>query len=268
MHTGACARVTLNPAAPGEGISFVRSDLPGWRTIPARTAYVTRTARCTVLAHRDAEVSTVEHLLAALWAMGIDNATIEVDGPEIPILDGSALPFVRAIEQVGTIAQDRPSPRLAVSLPRWVQHRRAWLIALPAAEFWVSAVYEHPHPAVGRQEATFPVTPEVFAREIAPARTFGYLAEEAELRERGLARGASLENALVIGESGYLAPLRFPNELARHKLLDLLGDLALLGARPSMHVMAVRAGHGTHHRLAEELAAGRLGFITEVVSGA
>lgn len=268
LHTGVQSRVTLIPAGPGEGVVFVRADLAGRPRIPAHPSCVTGSVRHTVLTRGRAEVQTVEHLLAAVWAMGIDNVTIEVDGPEVPIGDGSSLPFVQALQSVGSVEQ--PAERVfgVFSLPRWVSLGDAWVAAVPATEFWVSAVYEHPHPVVGRQEAAFCVGSAVFAREIAPARTFGFLEERELLRAKGLGKGASIENAVVIGEKGYLTPLRFPDELVRHKLLDLIGDLALMGVRLRLRVVACRAGHAAHHRLAAELVAARVGLWTEVLQRA
>jgi UDP-3-O-[3-hydroxymyristoyl] N-acetylglucosamine deacetylase len=221
-------------------------------TLPAHAEYVTDTRRATVLGSGTASVSTVEHLLSALTGMGVDNALIEVSGPEIPVLDGSALPFAQAIASTGTVALGEPRRRYVPAAPSYFRDADKMLVVLPAAEFRtkVAVAYDAP---IGAQFFDDVITPEVYLREIAPARTFGFAYEVEALRKAGLARGGSLENAVVFAENGPMQPLRFPDEPVRHKVLDLIGDFALLGAWPQCEIVAIKGGHMLHHRAVLEL---------------
>jgi UDP-3-O-[3-hydroxymyristoyl] N-acetylglucosamine deacetylase len=254
LHTGRTVRMTLKPANAGRGIVFNRTDRAG-APIPARLDTVTDTASCVTLGG-DGGVRTVEHLLSAARALGVDNLLVELDGPEVPGMDGSALPFVRALRDAGLRAQRTARPVLRVETPLSVgDGTGGWAVALPAAHLSLTCVVTLQIPAAGDQAATFdPVTAE-YEETIAPARTWGYERDAESLRARGLALGASLHNTLAIGGSGFLNPPRFANEPARHKVLDLLGDLALLGAELAAAVIAVRAGHALHVALARALQA-------------
>jgi UDP-3-O-[3-hydroxymyristoyl] N-acetylglucosamine deacetylase len=246
--------MTLRPAEAGRGIRFRRTDRPG-DPIPACVEHVTGTASCVALGG-DGGVRTVEHLLSAARAVGVDNLLVELDGPEVPGMDGSALPFVRALRGAGLRSQDAPRARLAVQTPVWVcDGKTAWAVALPAGHLSLTCVVTLEAPAAGDQAATFDASTGDYEETIAPARTWGYERDAAALRAQGLALGASLENTLAIGGSGFLNAPRFPNEPARHKLLDLLGDLALIGADLAAAVIAVRAGHTLHVALARALRA-------------
>lgn len=246
--------MTLRPADAGRGILFRRLDCAG-EAIPARVERVTGTTSCVALGG-EGGVRTVEHLLSAARALGVDNLLVELDGPEVPGMDGSALPFVRALRDAGLRAQEAARPVLRVRTPVWVgDGEAAWAIALPAARLSLTCVVTLEPPAAGDQAATFDVRTGDYEESIAPARTWGYERNAASLRARGLALGASLENTLAIGGSGFLNPPRFANEPARHKVLDLLGDLALLGADLAAAVIAVRAGHTLHVALARALRA-------------
>jgi UDP-3-O-[3-hydroxymyristoyl] N-acetylglucosamine deacetylase len=249
LHTGLPARVAVRPAKAASGLSF---RLDGAVTIPAHAEYVTDTRRATVLGSGERSVSTVEHLLSALAGMGVDNALIDVEGPEIPVLDGSALPFAQAIAAVGTSALAEPRRRYVPAAPAYFRDGDKLLIVLPASELRVKVAVAFDAP-VGAQFFDGEVTPEVYLREIAPCRTFGFASEIEALRQAGLARGGSLENAVVFAADGPLQPLRFPDEPVRHKVLDLIGDFALLGAWPQAEIVAFKGGHTLHHRAVLEL---------------
>jgi UDP-3-O-[3-hydroxymyristoyl] N-acetylglucosamine deacetylase len=257
LHSGEQTRVRVLPAAVGEGRYFVRTDLPDAPIIPATVQAVSQTALSTELTGTaDAQIRTVEHLLAALAAMGVDNARIEVDGPEVPLLDGSALVWVEAIAQTGLVAQELVHPPAAnrqlspIANPVWVRHGDAFVAALPAAETRFSYGIDFDEPAIGNQWYSWSPEAESFASAIAPARTFGLARQVDQLRQAGLIKGGSLENALVCDRSGWLnPPLRFTNEPVRHKILDLVGDLSLLGTWPTAHYLAYKASHNLHIQL-------------------
>ncbi len=258
LHTGLPARVSVRPAKAASGLSF---RLDGGVTLPAHAEFVIDTRRATVLGSGAHTVSTVEHLLSALTGMGVDNALIEVDGPEIPVLDGSALPFAQAIVDVGTTALSEPKRRYIPASPSYFRDGDKMLIVLPAAEFRakVAVAYDAP---IGAQFFDAQITPEIYLREIAPARTFGFAHEVEALHKAGLARGGSLDNAVVFAPDGPMQALRFPDEPVRHKVLDLIGDFALLGAWPQCEVVAIKGGHMLHHRAVLELRnAVRLGTV-------
>lgn len=253
IHTGAHGKVTVSPAEADTGRVF----RVGQTAIPAQAAYVVDTARCTTLGRDGARVSTVEHLLSALHGLSIDNALIEVTGPEIPILDGSALPFVEAIRAAGIRAQGRPPRRLALRGPVELGEGKSRISGQPADDFMVLALTEFdewPEGKSGRRMWPGPDAAATFAREVAPARTFAFRHEVEALLAAGLAQGGSLENALIIAPpDGFSSPLRLPQEWGAHKLLDLIGDLALLDARLAMEVTALRPGHRLNVRFANEL---------------
>ncbi|HET7265054.1 MAG TPA: UDP-3-O-acyl-N-acetylglucosamine deacetylase [bacterium] len=254
LHTGRDVAMVLRAAEPGTGIVFRRTDRPG-AEIPARLDRVTGTASCVALGG-DGGVRTVEHLLSAARALGVDNLLVDVDGPEVPGMDGSALPFVLALREAGLRAQDTPRRVVRVGVPAWAgDGEGGWAVALPAERLSITCVVALREPAAQEQAATFDAAADGYEETIAPARTWGYERDAAALRARGLALGASLENTLAIGGRGFLNAPRFPNEPARHKVLDVLGDLALLGAELRAAVIAVRAGHTLHVALARALAA-------------
>jgi UDP-3-O-[3-hydroxymyristoyl] N-acetylglucosamine deacetylase len=258
LHTGAAVRLRLLPAPEGAGIAFVR-ECGGRRVeIPARPECVASTTRATTLERGGVSVATVEHLLAACFGLGVDNLRAEVEGPELPAFDGSAAPFVELL--LGAGLREQASPRRVLGLARALEVREGerWIRAEPSSDFSVDYTIDYAHPAVGRQRLVIDGDdPERFARELAPARTFGFLAELPGLLAADLARGGSLASAIVFDGERVLNPegLRFPDELVRHKVLDLLGDLALLGARPCARVRAERAGHGLHRALVAALRA-------------
>lgn len=256
LHTGLESRVRLSPAGPGTGIRFRRGDLPGRPEIPAEVVYAEMGWRETVLARGEVRVRGVEHCLAAASGLGVDNLVVEVDGEELPALDGSALPYVTVLTQAGITVQSLPRDPLIISTPDTIRDGQAEFLVVPSSELVLGCLIEFDHPAIGCQFACFPVDPETFGREIAPARTFGFLTEVEELRRAGLIKGGSLENAVVFTGHGVVneEPLRFPDEPVRHKLLDLLGDLALLGRPLVGRILALRSGHQAHLRLVRHLA--------------
>ncbi len=252
LHTGCHATVTIAPAPANAGFSFVLAD--GSR-VPATPDAVRSTVRCTRLGSATAAVNTVEHVLAALLGMDVDNAQIVVDGEEIPIMDGSALPFAQAIAEAGRREQRVPRRMLHLRAPFWRRDGDKVLVCVPAPRFKVNFFVAFPPPVGNQFFESQPLTPDYFLREIAPNRTFGFRSEVETLYSQGLARGGSLDNAVVIDRDGYLGPLRFPDEIVRHKVLDLIGDFALLGSYPCCEVIALKSGHALHVAAARELRA-------------
>lgn len=249
LHSGAAVRLRILPAGTDEGISFSRTDLGGTR-VPVAHRYLRGSCYATSLARNGTRVATVEHILAALVGLGIDNAHIEVDGPEVPILDGSARPFVDLLLAAGLQRLNAPRRFLGLDRPVTIRQGDRSILALPSNELRITYGIDFPHPAIGHQAVTVRPDREAFASSIAPARTFCMLREVEAMREAGLARGGSLENAVVVGEDGVLnGSLRFPDEFVRHKVLDLIGDLALLSAPLRAHVIAFKGGHKMHAAL-------------------
>jgi len=259
LHTGVPVELSLHPARPEDGIVFLRRDLAGAPLVPARPASVTSTSHATSLAapsRPDVRVSTVEHLLAALWALGVDNARVELDGPEVPALDGSAAGFVELVRTAGAFEQSAGRAPMRIRRPVEVEDAGRRIRIEPCDRLRVSYAVEFDHPAIGRQELYLPsVDADVFVRELAAARTFGFLQEVSALIRSGLARGGSLENTLVLDDEAVLntGGLRWADEFVRHKALDLLGDLALLGVPLLGHVSVERGGHQLHQLLLRRL---------------
>ena len=256
LHSGVVTHVRVLPAEAGEGRYFVRVDLPDSPQIPARVKAVVSTTLSTELGEGSARVRTVEHLLCALAGSGVDNARIEIDGPEVPLLDGSALEWVKAISQVGVVPFDSsPESSFILQEPVWVYDGDAFVAALPAPLTRFSYGIDFDLAAIGNQWHSWCPGQESFAQAIAPARTFGLAHQIEQLQTAGLIKGGSLDNALVCGSQGWInPPLRFSNEPARHKLLDLVGDLSLLGDFPVAHILAYKASHNLHIQLAQQLA--------------
>ncbi len=252
LHSGAPTQLTLHPARANTGIVFVRTDLGEPVEIPAASAEVASTALATTLGRGAATVGTVEHLLAALFGLEIDNVRIEIDGPELPVMDGSSAPFVYLIRSAGIFDQREPRRVLRIRRKIEVVDGDRRISIEPAREFRVSYAVDFEHPAIRRQQLAFgPLTAERFEREISAARTFGFLREVRDLWDHGFARGGSLDNTVVLDDEKVVNPdgLRWPDEFVRHKVLDLCGDLALLGASVHGHVRAERGGHAMHQRL-------------------
>jgi UDP-3-O-[3-hydroxymyristoyl] N-acetylglucosamine deacetylase/3-hydroxyacyl-[acyl-carrier-protein] dehydratase len=256
LHTGARACLRFIGAEPDTGIRFRRTDLPGAPELPAALDHVVSTDRGTSLGEDDVEVHTVEHVLAALSALGIDNVTIEIDGPEVPAGDGSFRPYFELLRGAGVHEQDRAAAEIVVDGPIAVgSNGGASYAVVPADSYRVSATIEFDHPLIRRQFGTFRIADD-FATEIAPARTFGFLRDADALRARGLAQGVTLENTIVLSDEGLAGgSLRFPDEFVRHKVGDVVGDLALLGRRLRAHIVAERPSHAGNLALARELLA-------------
>jgi UDP-3-O-[3-hydroxymyristoyl] N-acetylglucosamine deacetylase len=256
LHTGRRSSLTLLPAAPDAGIVFIcRSG----EEIPAVAERVVETRRGTTLGQGEARVMTVEHVLSALCGRGVDNARLEVAGEEIPACDGSAQEWVELIRQAGVTRLDAPRKALKLAEAVWVGEGEAWGVAVPGVKFTLAVGVDFGEAVVGRQTWWGPVTPARYARELAPARTFGFAHEVEALLAAGLAQGGTAENAVVVTPEGYSVPLRFPNEAVRHKAMDAIGDLALCGGRLQAHVTLVRPSHRLVTKLALAMRqAGRL----------
>ena len=257
LHTGKTAHLRFLPGAPDSGIRFRRTDLPDAGEIPADLEQVVSTDRGTSLGKGEARMHTVEHLLAAVVAREIDNLIIEADGPEIPILDGSFKPFYDVLQGAPLEVQDAPA--------RYIELREAvtargpagaTYVAVPDEQFRISATIEFDHPLIRRQFASFVIGDGQFAEQVAPARTFGFMREAEELYKRGLVKGVTLSNAIVLNETGLEhGTLRFSDEFVRHKIGDVVGDFALLGRRVKAHVVADRPSHAGNLELARAMAA-------------
>lgn len=256
VFTGEKVTIRLLPATEEKGIVFRRVDLPGKPVLPAHLDYVQGTPRCTVLGDQGIYIYTVEHLLAALKAMEIHHAEVEISGSEVPIFDGGSTPFVDMIDQAGSCNLDGTVPQYSLLSPVFWAQGNIQIIALPASEYRISYTLHYPQSlCIGTQFHSARITPEEFAREIAPCRTFSVYEEVAPLIEKGLIRGGSLDSAVVIRENRVANPegLRFPNEMARHKILDLVGDLSLIPFDFVAHIVAIRSGHASNNAFAKEL---------------
>ena len=256
LHSGRPVKVTIYPAAANHGLRFVRADLPGQPEIQAHYSKVVDTLRATTLGEGRATLSTVEHLLAALLGAGVDNARIAVEGPEVPIMDGSAGPFAVLLAATGFKTLPWPRAYLRVHRPVELREGDQWMRVVPG-EPRITYTIDFSHPLIRRQRFTVPLVSEAFAREIASARTFGFLKEVQYLQTNGLALGGSLDNAVVLDDYEVLNPggFRFPDECVRHKILDAVGDLALLGLPLYGRLEVSRGSHGFHLRFLEHLMA-------------
>ncbi|MCC6769936.1 MAG: bifunctional UDP-3-O-[3-hydroxymyristoyl] N-acetylglucosamine deacetylase/3-hydroxyacyl-ACP dehydratase [Gemmatimonadaceae bacterium] len=254
LHLGLPCTLTFRPAPSGSGIRFARVDLAGTPTIRADVSVAVETERRTQLGEGPEALHTVEHVLAAVAALQIDDILIEMDGPEPPILDGSAGPFFRALEAAGIAPQGGRVEVLSLSAPIRVEHGESWYEAYPADALSLEVAIDFPHPLIGQQRGRYAITPAAFATELADARTFGFAHEVAYLRERGLIKGGTTENALVLGPDGVMAnALRWTDEFVRHKAMDCVGDLALAGKRVCARVVAHRPSHAGTVRLVREM---------------
>ncbi len=257
LHSGATVTVSVVPAPAGAGLQFARVDLPGSPTVPAHCTWVADTQMATTLARGPARVSTGEHLLASLLALGIDNARIEVDGPEIPILDGSAQDWLALLDQAGQAPQAARPLTIVVRRRVEVVNGDRHVRLVPSPRLSIDATIQFPHPAIGEQRLALDLDAHTFREQVAWARTFGFLEQVQFLRSRGLARGGTLDNALVYDHRGVVNPegARAVDEPVRHKVLDLVGDVALLGGRLQGRLEAVRPGHGMTLALMQALLA-------------
>jgi UDP-3-O-[3-hydroxymyristoyl] N-acetylglucosamine deacetylase len=256
LFTGAQVAICLKPAPAGYGIVFQRIDLPNKPLIPAAIENVSDILRCTRLKTGNASIITVEHLLSACSAYEIDNIHIDVEGPEIPAVDGSSKPFIDLIEAAGIDEQDAPKKINTLSQPIFWSENEIHLIALPSFERRVSFTLHYPQSVLLRSQFfSLSIDPDSYKTEIAPCRTFSLYEEIAPLIEKGLIKGGGLENAVVIREDKILNPggVRFSDEMVRHKILDLIGDLSLLGNGLKAHIIAIRSGHASNIAFAKTL---------------
>lgn len=254
LHTGNLTTLTFKPAPPDSGITFYRIDLPDKPAIHAEIDNVIDVSRGTTLGRNGIEVHTVEHVLAAVVGLGIDNLDIELDANETPVGDGSAMPFMSALKKVEIVEQDCERKYIKVEEPVYYRQGDVTLSVLPADELRVTMTIAYDHVAIGTQYASFTITPESFEKEIASARTFCFLRDVKMLQDQGLIRGGTLENAVVIGDESILNDdLRYPDEFVRHKVLDLLGDLFLLGRPIKGHVIGVKSGHAMHVKFSKQI---------------
>lgn len=254
LHSGMPVTMTMHPAAPGTGIIFKRSDLPGGPEVPAQSRYITNTLRATTLEKGEAKVFTVEHVLSALYALQIDNCVIEMDSPEPPVGDGSAKTFCDMVEEAGVETQDEMIPILTLDTSAAVYEDNKFITALPYDGLRITFTSINPHPLLGTQMRDVVIDHDSYMKEIAPARTIGFTWELEAMRKMGLGKGGTLENAVVYSETECLSQLRFPDELVRHKILDILGDICLVGPLHA-HIIAVLGSHKLNAELSEKLQA-------------
>ena len=267
LHSGIYTKVELHPAPAGSGIVFVRADLGGLR-IPALQASTTALDYATTVGKDDVAVGTVEHLLSAIMACGITDVDIHIDGPEVPIVDGSALPFMHLIDAAGVRDLGAAVRVLKISDPIEVVEGDKWIRMTPANRLILKYKIDFDHPAIGKEAFHFDFEHDSFLKKIAPARTFGFMRDVEKLRAAGLARGGSVENCVVLDDRGVVnGALRFRDEFVRHKILDLLGDLALIGRPMVGEISAYRAGHAMHSRFVEKILAAAAATDNEAPAG-
>src|SRR6187402_1034825 len=253
LHSGKKVTLSLKPAPADHGIRFRRADLGGLE-IPATVTNLGGIQYATGLSHSQGSVETVEHLLAALVSLGVDNVIVELNSPEVPIMDGSAAPFIYLIQEAGVKKLQAPRKYLKIVRPIMISRGDKRIALYPSEHFKVTYSISYDHPLLRHQSRTLRITEESFIEELAPARTFTFLKDVEMLRQNGLALGGSLENAIVLGETGVLNnALRFEDEFVRHKILDAVGDLALVGYPVIGHLVAHRAGHALHTEFAAKI---------------
>ena len=263
LHSGQKVTITLQPAAVDTGIVFRRTDLPGQPEIEAIAAHVTSTIRATTIEKNEVRIFTIEHLLSALHALRIDNCLIAIDAEEPPVGDGSSLLFFELLEQAGVCCQQKERQEIIIDKVYRIDDGDRFVMVVPYDGFRVSFTSLNPHPLIGVQYGDYPVTIETYRKEIAPARTIAYEAEIAALKKMGLGLGGTFENVIVYNDEGWLNELRFADELVRHKILDVIGDLRLAGEIRG-HVIAVKSGHALNTALAKKISAA---FAVQKISG-
>lgn len=249
LHSGRETVVEIHPAPENTGIVFRH----GLSTMSALASNVIDTSRGTTIGIDGFRVLTIEHLMAGLRGAGVDNAYIEVSGGETPALDGSAGPYIEAIDKVGLVEQEAERDAISISEPICVQRKDSFILAVPATEMRITYVMSYDHPMIGTQSSTYVLNEADFGSEIAPARTFVLYEEVAGLLDRALAQGGSVENVIVIWQDHMSSPLRFADELARHKIMDMVGDLALAGGSLNAEILAVKSGHALNVEFAKEV---------------
>ncbi|MFZ0450478.1 MAG: UDP-3-O-acyl-N-acetylglucosamine deacetylase [Desulfatiglandaceae bacterium] len=255
LHSGEKTNMIIRPAASNTGIRFVRSDLPGRPKIKAQFDQVVDTMLATTLGHNGCRVSTVEHLMAAFYGLGIDNAVVEVDGPEVPIMDGSSAPFVFLIKSAGIREQNSPKKFIVIKKRFELKDGNRSVCLKPSKELKITYLIDFPHPMLRKQEYVLHFSGREFVREISRARTFGFLKDIQMMKENGLAQGGSLDNAIVLDDFKILNAdgLRFRDEFVRHKILDFIGDLSLIGSPVIGHFVIKKSGHFLNHQMLNNL---------------
>ncbi len=257
LNTGKKVTLKFKPSPPNSGINFVRVDLANKPIINAEVANlvdISKSPRHTSLGSNEVWVQTVEHIMAALSGLSIDNVLIEINADEIPAMDGSGLSFAEAIKKVGVVEQDARRKSFIIREPLWVEDDSAYIVVFPSQEFKISYTLNYDNPFIGSQYLNFVITPEIFEKELCPSRTFCLQKEVDALLAMGLGKGASYDNTLVVSDSGVIKnKLRFKDEFVRHKILDLLGDMYLLGFMVKGHVIAVRSGHNLNIKLIQKI---------------
>lgn len=254
LHTGKKTTLVFRGAPEDTGIIFVRKDLPGSPTLKAEVQNAYPRTNSTALKNGDAEVFWVEHVLAAIGGLDIDNLIVELDNIEPPAIDGSAIPFYNLLREAGICSQKAAKEYTVVKYPIWVEEKDASLMVTPSPSLRISYILHYQHPLVNSQFASFFIDEGTFEKEIAPARTFGFYPQAMALKEKGLARGGSLDNAIIIDEDKILnESLRFENEFVRHKILDIIGDLKLLGNNLKGHLLGVKSGHALNLKLVSRI---------------
>ena len=254
LHAANEVHMVLRPAPADTGIVFVRTDLADRPSVPAQLAYVTNTMRATTLERGEAKVFTVEHLLSALQGMAVDNCIVEMDSVEPPVADGSSLTFVRLIEKAGIRNLDTPRHVLAVRRQHLVQEEDKFIAVLPYDGFRITFTSINPHPMLGVQFSDTEITKVNYIRDIAFARTIAFTRELDMLKKLGLGKGGTLENTIVYDDTACLSVLRSDDELVRHKVLDVIGDMALLGRPLKGHIIAVKSSHKLNNMLARQIS--------------
>lgn len=262
LHTGASVNVRVKPGCENQGIVFRRVDVGGYAEVPADLEHVKEVNFSITLGTNGLTIKTVEHLLAALAGLGVDNAVVELDGPEVPGMDGSARPFVELLREAEIIEQSEPKQFIKVKRPIEVAVDGKFAMILPHPEQKISYTISYDHPLLGRQHISFAMNEDYFAEQIASARTFGFLKDAEELKKLGLAKGVSLDNSIIIGERRVLnGGLRYNDEFVRHKVLDIIGDLSLAGHRIIGHLIALKSGHSMNTLLCRKVVEDRGSWV-------
>ncbi len=268
VHSGKQVNLTIKPAPANYGIKFIRTDLPDRPSIPARFSMVVDTSLATVIGHNGFIVSTIEHLMATFAGLSIDNAIVELDSYEMPIMDGSAAPFTRMIRDAGIIDQNSPRYYFVVTESIELNKDGKSVGVYPSSDFKITCTIDFDHPVIKKQTFSVSISDEIFEKEIAGARTFGFLHEIEYLKQYGFAKGGSLENALVIDKNSILNDdgLRFPDEFVRHKILDSIGDFSLLGLPVIGHFKLNKSGHAFNHAFIETFFLKKESWDTRTIS--
>ncbi len=262
LHSGEKVHMTIKPAPADTGIRFIRKDVAGQCEVMAHTDSVVNTTLCTVLGNNGTNISTIEHLMGAFFGFGINNAIIEIDGPEVPIMDGSAAPFVFLLKSAGVRVQKKPKEFIVVKKTLRIREGNKSITVKPSKELKISYTIDFHHPLITNQQYVFTFSGKGFIDEISRARTFGFLKDIEMLRQAGLARGGSLGNARVIDDFRVLNQdgLRYNNEFVRHKILDFMGDISVMGAPIIGHFIIDKSGHSLNHAMLKELSSDKKYF--------